>query len=63
MNPYLENLRQSPDFQLLLSDIKHQRPSVPMHDPNDDNTEIWKTQCGLRQGFDLAMSLFGENYE
>lgn len=60
MTPYLQVLRQSPEFRALLDEIKLNRPSVPLFDPNEDNTEVWKTQCGLQQGFDLAMSLFGE---
>ena len=60
---YLEQLRQSPEFRLLLDGIKQQRPSVPMYDPDDNNVEVWKKQCGLQQGFDYAMSLFGEKYE
>ncbi len=60
MNAYLESLRQSPEFQLLVKGILEQRPQVPFYDPDNDNTEVWKTQCGLRQGFDLAMSYFGE---
>ncbi len=60
---YLEQLRQSDEFRHLLNEIKQQRPMVPLFDPNDDNSEVWKMQSGLQQGFDLAMSLFGEKYE
>jgi hypothetical protein len=38
--------------------IKSQRPIIPPHDPNNDNTEVWKNRSAQQQGFDLCCSFF-----
>ena len=63
MTEYLEILRQSPEFQSLLKEIGKQRPVLPVHNYDPDNTEQWKALSHQQRGFDFAMSLFGESYE
>lgn len=57
IDPYLEVLRQSPDFVRTMSEIIKHRPTVPRHDPTDDNTELWKSLSAQQAGFDLCVYL------
>jgi len=34
------------------------RPALPEWDRAADNTEEWKEKSAMRQGFDLALSIF-----
>ena len=59
-NQYLEALRSTPEFQAELKRVKAQRPIIPAYNPTEDNTEMWKAQSMMQQGFDLCLTLFGE---
>ena len=59
-NDYLEALRSTHEFQLLLAEVKTHRPTIPAHSPEKDNTEDWKAKSAMQQGFDLCLTLFGE---
>ena len=58
---YLEALRSTLEFQELLERVKAHRPIIPAHSPEMDNTEDWKAKSAMLQGFDLCLTLFGEN--
>jgi len=34
------------------------RPEIPPHNPDEDNTESWKSASAQQKGFDLCCSLF-----
>lgn len=60
MREYLQLLRSMPEFQLLITELYDHRPVVPEYDYTDDNTQEWKALSNKRQGFDLALTLLGE---
>jgi len=62
-NEYLEILRQNPEFLNLLKRVNEHRPIIPLHNMDPDNTESWKANSYMQRGFDLALSLLGENNE
>jgi len=43
--------------------ILNHRPEVPVFDPSDDNTHVWKYKSAQREGFDLALSLLNIKIE
>ncbi|MGI9317942.1 MAG: hypothetical protein ACR2QW_11460 [bacterium] len=63
MKEFLELLRQSEHFRIVMDDVKKQRPEVPLHNYAPDNTEEWKALSNQQRGFDFALSLFGERDE
>ena len=63
MNEFLEILRQNETFQKVMSDVKEQRPIIPLATYDPDNTEEWKALSNQQRGFDLALTLFGEHNE
>lgn len=63
MSENLHILRQNELFQLEMKRVKEQRPLVPLHNYEPDNTEEWKALSNQQRGFDLALSLFGEQDE
>ena len=42
----------------LLKMAEEMRPELPHWDRAQDNTEEWKEKSAMRQGFDLALSIF-----
>jgi len=34
-------------------------PRVPSHNPRDDNTDVWKYDSALREGYRLCLRKFG----
>ena len=63
MNEFLEILRQNETFQKVMKDMKEQRPTIPLHNYDPDNTEEWKALSNQQRGFDLALTLLGESFE
>lgn len=63
MNDYIEQLRASPMFQEHLEKVKAARPVVPQYTPRPDNTDQWKAQSLMLQGFNLCLMMFGEDDE
>jgi hypothetical protein len=57
MNPILRELQSTEVFQILLEELKANRPVIPGYDWQKDNTEEIKAKSLLAQGFDLAMAL------
>lgn len=49
---YLE-LYSDPRFVALVKEIMKRRPTLPPHDPKQDNTEIWKSASAEQRGFDI----------
>jgi len=61
MNDYLQALRATPEFQVVLKSIKAERPAVPLYNYQDDNTKEWQALSNKQQGFDLCyLILSGE---
>ena len=58
MSEYLVSLRQSQEFQTACKLIGEQAPVVPGHKVSPDNTELWKAQSHMKDGFDLCLALF-----
>ena len=67
MTPYesfLLELNSNPMFQVMLKEkILPSRPQVPTYHPSKQNTEDWKYQSGLRDGFDIVLQLLKVKYE
>jgi len=63
MNEFVEILRQNETFQMVMKDVKEQRPTIPPYNHNPDNTEEWKSMSNMQRGFDLCLSQFGEEIE
>jgi len=67
LTPELEILRQNETFQTVMREVRKERPEIPLHnhetENTPDNTEEWKALSNQRRGFELALSYFGEYYE
>ena len=63
MNEFLEILRQNETFQKVMSGIREERPIIPLHTYDPDNTEEWKALSNQQRGYDLALALLGEHNE
>lgn len=54
---YLSKLKDDPMFQQILKEkILPKRPIISTYDPANDNTEKWKADSMMRQGFDLCLT-------
>lgn len=60
---FFTHLRQHPFYPMFAEEMKKRRPTIPAHDPQADNTEVWKSQSAQVKGYDLACSLFGINID
>ena len=60
MKEYLIALRSTQEFQNCLEWMKKERPIIPLHNHDPDNTELWKALSNQQRGFDLCMTLLGE---
>ena len=60
MTPYLQMLRSTAEFQALIVKLKESRPVIPAYNHQPDNTEDWKASSNQRQGFNLCLTLLGE---
>ena len=57
---YLTKLREDEFFkQILKTKILPKRPSITSYDPVNDNTEKWKADSLMQQGFDLCLTTLG----
>jgi hypothetical protein len=54
----LRELAGHPEYMALLKKAEAMRPALPEWDRGADNVEEWKEKSAMRQGFDLALSLF-----
>jgi hypothetical protein len=54
----LRELAGNPEYMRLLKMAEEMRPELPHWDRAQDNTEEWKEKSAMRQGFDLALSIF-----
>ncbi len=57
---YLQVLRQSPEFQELMKEIKTHAPVIPYYDYQTDNTKEWQALSHKRLGFEMVLTLLGE---
>ena len=53
MSELFLELYSDPRFVQLIQTILKQRPAIPEHDVQTDNTELWKARSAERRGFDL----------
>lgn len=60
MNQIIQELRFDEAFLEYLRYVKSQRPTIPEHVVDPDNTEEWKKLSAMAQGFDLCLTYFGE---
>lgn len=59
MNEHFINyLKSYPLYDAVEKKLKELRPVIPAHDPEKDNTEVWKNRSAQQQGFDLCCSFF-----
>lgn len=59
-NPYLKNLNDELWFQKFVKDeLKPGIPEVPRYNPREDNTEVWKYDSALREGYLMCMRKLG----
>ncbi len=57
---YAAKLRDDPMFQQILKNkVLPKRPVIPSYDPTSDNTEKWKSDSLMQQGFDLCLISLG----
>lgn len=57
---FLAQLNSEVWFQKFAEDVlKPSIPEVPTYNPSSDNTERWKYDSAMREGFLLCMSLLG----
>lgn len=57
---YLAKLKDDEMFQLILKQkILPKRPVISAYDPIKDNTEKWKADSLMQQGFDLCLTSLG----
>jgi len=63
MKEYLEILRQHEVFPIVMKELKEQRPTIPPYNHSPDNTEEWKSLSNQQRGYDLALSVLGEDNE
>ncbi len=57
-NQYLLELRSDHRFNLMIEAMKLARPTIPSYSPNMDK-EHWVYSSGMRDGFDLALTMLG----
>jgi len=55
---FLQEIRDHPAFAELKEILETNRPDIPGFDPLKDNTEEWKKESGMRQGYDLCLAQF-----
>lgn len=53
---YLLELRTDPRFAGLMSEINKGIPKIPTFNPEQDNTDQWKHDSGIRTGYEICMS-------
>lgn len=51
-------MKAHPLWEQVEKKLKGLRPVIPSHDPDQDNTEVWKNRSAQQQGFDLCCSFF-----
>jgi len=57
---YISKLRDDEMFQQILKEIiLPKRPVIPSFDHSNDNTEKWKSDSMMQQGFDLCLTSLG----
>ena len=52
-----------PLFEQMKQSLLDMRPVIPTHDPDNDNTERWKSFSAQQKGFDLCCQFFQINQE
>jgi len=62
-NLFIVQLNELPHYADFLQMVSDARPRVPNYTPEKDNTEVWKKQSGMRQGYDLFASLLKLKFE
>jgi len=59
-NEFLKRLNEEAWFQRFIEEeIRPDVPRVPAYNPASDNTERWKYDCGLREGYLLCLRKLG----
>lgn len=43
-------------FRLKLIELENEAPPIPKFDPSEDNTDQWKHDSGLREGYLLLLA-------
>lgn len=57
---YLDKLKNDELFQQILKNkVIPKRPVIPSYDYANDNTEKWKADSLIQQGFDLCLTSLG----
>lgn len=60
LDVYAAKLRDDQMFQQIIKQkILPKRPVVPSYDHTSDNTEKWKSDSMMQQGFDLCLTSLG----
>jgi hypothetical protein len=58
MKEYLLHMKSHAMYPMFRRMVLENRPPLIPHDPNNDNTEIWKSLSAQQKGFDLCCALF-----
>ena len=57
---FLNKLKDDEMFHLILKQkVIPKRPVIPQYDHTQDNTEKWKSDSLMQQGFDLCLTSLG----
>ena len=63
MKEYVNVLRQYPEFQLLIDEIKQEKPVIPVYNHDPDNTEEWKANSNILKGYSMVLMYLGDKDE
>jgi hypothetical protein len=59
-NEFVKQLNEQQWFQTFIEkEVAPDMPQVPSFDPSSDNTERWKYDSAMREGYRLALLKFG----
>jgi hypothetical protein len=58
MGEFLLHMKSHPLWEEFQEELLKVRPTVPNYDRTADNTDEWKYNSAMQQGFDLCLTIF-----
>ena len=52
------HFKSHPFYEEFEKSVLEHRPIIPVYNPKEDNTEVWKNESAKQEGFDLCLTLF-----
>lgn len=56
MNELFLHMKSHPGWEAFEQMLKQQRPVLPVFDPRDDNSEVWKVRSSEQVGYDKVLT-------